>query len=98
MKTNGITIASISIYDYLDRFTDVDELRNACKVLLRQDNEAMQKLKSELEAERKVVDWYGDKNNCDNKEGCFINHIDDFGEEIADEGYKARQRIKERLP
>ena len=54
-----------------------------------------QKLKQENARLREALEWYADNKNCANPDSCFIYEIDKDGEEIADEGYTARQALAE---
>lgn len=52
-------------------------------------------LKKENARLREALGFYADNKNCANPDSCFIYEIDKDGEEIADEGYTARQALAE---
>jgi regulator of replication initiation timing len=56
-----------------------------------QDNNRLEKENTRL---REALEFYADRNNCNNPESCFIYEVDSDGDEIADEGYTARQALK----
>jgi hypothetical protein len=51
----SVTIATFTIYDYLDQFKDIDELRKAAKVLLKQDGVWLDEAHKEIDELKALI-------------------------------------------